>query len=1007
MKRRKALSLLLSLAIVLSLVVPVTTAFAADDDTNNEGETKTSGLSINKTAVYDAENDAYTITLEAYATGEKTTTTVTEETPTDIILVLDQSGSMAWSMGDYEYRAYTKGRGYNKRNYYNSEYYDVRHNGGTENLWYKLSDNATEYVAVSVEQEPKYDPISNRNNRWYYDNQSNLRCLISGEYKTVTVKRTGHIVAADEYTYTVDGQQILYTTGDNNTPNFGDITLYQITKNYIYSYTVNDFKTIIEESQGDQISPNTQFYQRGFNSQAGVARLTALKNAVTDFANTVAKKAAGPDGVLGNDDDVNHRIAVVGYASNGETYNDYQFENTEVFVGATQHNYSVDAKQYYGSAFQNMNTPDGQANIQASIGALDANGATYTDYGMEMANGILDAYPLNNNEKRNRVIILFTDGFPGSSQNDFDSKAANTAINHAKTAKDNGTTVYTVGIFSGADATSAGNSSGNTTQRANWFMQQVSSNNGTPQANSYYLSADNHETLLNIFEQISGNIEDGGSSTTLTDSAVIRDIVAQAFTMPENTQSVNVYTAESDGSVNSWKERVAFTAKDGTNGVTINDRTVSVTGFSYKDNWCGNETVNGQPSFHNGKKLIIEFTVKAKDGFLGGNDVYTNDEAGIYENADSKDPLMEFNKPTVNVPVKDVTVTATDKNVYLLGKVTLNQLKNDATVTVGGIPLDLSKANDPNEPYGLEKWQTEYVTITVAVKDKAENVVTDKIESLTDDTTYTIEVTVDPGTGTTTPEKGPAATEAKGFASGNIYVFKPELTYKDSTAYYGEAVPANNDYSGNQVGSDVWKHEGAEAVPSQMIGEKPTLAIEYTPDSTKIVDNKYTKQDVPVKATVKIGSEDVTVQTNFVHQACESDCNWATPAEKGDPAFLIHVKTCTLTITKAGNVANEPFVFTVSKDGAKYTEVTIVGEGSVTIAELPVGIYSITEDTGWSWRYKDPTYPDGKEATLSAASHEGTIRCVNTKGNDQWLNDYDVISNIYGKPNTPATDGNN
>lgn len=58
MKRRKALSLLLSLAIVLSLVLPVTTAFAADGDTN-EDETKTSGLSINKTAVYDAKNDAY------------------------------------------------------------------------------------------------------------------------------------------------------------------------------------------------------------------------------------------------------------------------------------------------------------------------------------------------------------------------------------------------------------------------------------------------------------------------------------------------------------------------------------------------------------------------------------------------------------------------------------------------------------------------------------------------------------------------------------------------------------------------------------------------------------------------------------------------------------------------------------------------------------------------------------------------------------------------------------
>ena len=88
-------------------------------------------------------------------------------------------------------------------------------------------------------------------------------------------------------------------------------------------------------------------------------------------------------------------------------------------------------------------------------------------------------------------------------------------------------------------------------------------------------------------------------------------------------------------------------------------------------------------NYHNGKKLIIEFTVQQKAGFLGGNDVFTNDGAGIYENAESKDPLMEFNKPTVNVPIKDIAVTAEDKNVYLLGGVTLDDLKNGATVTVG------------------------------------------------------------------------------------------------------------------------------------------------------------------------------------------------------------------------------------------------------------------------------------------------------------------------------------
>ncbi len=705
MKRRKALSLLLSLAIVLSLVVPVTSAFAADGDPN-EGETKTSGLSINKTARYDADNDAYTITLEAYATGEKTTTTVTTETPTDIILVLDQSGSMAQ---DFTTVTEDSWQSYGKQQ--NSVNYGLRMGNywGEENLYYKLPNGG--YIGVYVRQDYStkgYVEWTNADNSDCYSSRDTLYVRTDDGYKQVTVERSGSIGnRVYTYSYTLNGQSVSETSnGRTGEPPF-PIYRYQDVPTYTYYYVSNGAEVTIGRSTGDKTVFEVEFYK--FVAQGtAISRLDSLKNAVTNFARTVANKSAGSDGILGTDDDINHRIAVVGYASNGGNYNDYQFENTEVFVGATQHNYGVDAKQYYGSAFQNMNTSEGQANIQASIGALSANGATYTDCGMEMANGILDANPLNNNEKRNRVIILFTDGFPGNSQNDFNSTAANTAINHANTAKDNGTTVYTVGIFSGADATSAGNSSGNTTQRANWFMQQVSSNNGTPQSPSYYLSTSDHASLMGIFQQISGNIESGGSSTTLTDSTVIRDIVAEAFTMPENTTDVKVYTEDSDGSVNSWGNRQEFKLSDGSSPVSIDavNRIVSVTGFNYKDNWCGNETVNGQTSFHNGKKLIIEFTVKAKAGFLGGNSVDTNGGAYIYENGEANTPLMEFEKPVVDVEIPGVTVTAKEKNVYLLGSVTADQLKDGAEIKVGDVTLDLTKPN-----YGLESWQTQYVYI--------------------------------------------------------------------------------------------------------------------------------------------------------------------------------------------------------------------------------------------------------------------------------------------------------
>ena len=91
-------------------------------------------------------------------------------------------------------------------------------------------------------------------------------------------------------------------------------------------------------------------------------------------------------------------------------------------------------------------------------------------------------------------------------------------------------------------------------------------------------------------------------------------------------------------------------------------------------------------------------------------------------------------------------------------------------------------------------------------------------------------------------------------------------------------------------------------------------------------------------------------------------------------------------------------MFNVYRNGDLYTQVTVVGNSSITIYELPVGKYTIEEDTGWSWRYDaayDPDKPDG--CTLTAGHNSGSITCTNTLKNDRWLNGFsDVIANIFG-----------
>lgn len=992
MKKTKILSLLLCLSLFCALIVPGTRAYA-----DNAPD---SGMKISKTAT--ANNDgSYTITLEAFATGSKVITEQKTDIPTDIVLVIDQSGSMKDPIGGYTYTAYRKGSGWNSRNYHNEEYYPLRHNGGSENLWHKLNNN--EYIAVSVEQKMVYTAISGWSNRKYHDNQNSLYCLVSGEYKSVTVKREGHLFSADEYWYTVDGQQILYTTGDDSIPNFGQYApLYQSVKKYIYSYTLNGATTVIEESFGDGSSPDTQFYRRDYSSSAGDTRLNALKNAATTFANAVATKAAGEDGDINAPaDNVNHRIAVVGFAS-GQRYNgtNYNYNNTEVFVGSNQYRYGTAAQGQYGNAFQNMNTSTGVGNVSASIEALSADGGTLTNLGLEMGNGIFGANPIAEGEKRNRVVIVFSDGVPGWSG--YDSDTANSAITQAGTAKNTyGATVYTIGIFPGADATSAGNQNGNETEKANWFMQRVSSNTQYPQSPSYYLSAADAGTLNSIFQQISNQIETGGAETTLGSETVVKDIISPYFTLPAGTTAsgirIDTYACTGkDGNTYTWS---GTSGGPGGATATVDGDQVSVTGFDFSENWCGTETDAQGNSTVRGNKLVISFEVSPKSGFLGGNEVITNASAGIYENGSAQTPVMTFEQPKVNVPIQDVTVTATDKNVYLKGEVTADQLKDGSEISVGDVKLDLSKATDTDKPYGLDPWQTEYVDITVTVKDKDGNVISDKLENLTEDTTYTVEVTVSPKTaGTSTAAMGDAATAKTGAndPAANIYVFKPELTFKDSSAYYGESVPTNNDYSSNKVGLETWKHGDTASTDAgvTMLGTKPTLDISYTPDESKLESGKYTKQDVPVAATVKIGTENVNEHTTFVHQDCTTACGWETPATPGAPAFLIHIQTCTLNITKQGGAADESYVFDVFKDGVKYSEVTVWGNGTETLVELPIGTYTISENTGWSWRY---SANNGGSAALTAQNPTGSIACTNTKNNNQWLNGFsEVVRNIFG-----------
>ena len=1012
MKKTRILSLLLGLSLLCTLIVPATVY--ADDPTVD------SGMKISKTATTNADG-TYTITLEAFATGAQTTSTVTKDIPTDIILVLDQSGSMADDIGQVQYTPYTGNNTQNKSNY------EKRHNGGSANLWHKLPDGSFVSVSVTLQQKITYNKITkgrnnNGNNGYtnYWVNRNNLYTYVNGEIKKVIYTRERDNDFQNwKCKYALEDGTILNQNneGSRHSPTFqktDDGFLYLAVEKEdqnVYTYTYTDATGAVQ-TIGTSTGANTEFipafYWRSIKTSGGGSRLDALKNAANAFIGAVAEKAAGADKTIGTDDDVEHRIAVVGFASKSGNGN-----NTELLSitgrnsGSVGVAYNSITNQNLKDVLQSMDNQNGRAMVNAAINALSAEGATRTDLGMDMAQRILNANPVPQGETRNRIVIVFTDGSPTDS-NGFKMDVANAAIGKANTIKNSKATVYSIGIFSGADASTAGEEPENDyyndviwgpnytdaemSAACNWFMQNVSSNNGQPRTPSYYLSAGDSASLNSIFQQISNNITTGGSATTLGSETVVKDIISPYFTLPARTTEsniqINTYNCTGkNGDTYTWD------STSGGNGgatATVNGDQVSVTGFNFSENWCGTETDAQGKTTVRGKKLVISFTVDPKSGFLGGNDVITNASAGIYENGSAQTPVMTFEQPTVNVPIQDVTVTATDKNVYLLGGVTADQLKNGATVKVGDVELNLSKAN---QNYGLEPWQNAYVDITVRVKGKDDTVVSDKLEALKEDTTYTVEVTVAPKTAASAGT--PATVKTGQNTPAKINVFKPELTFKDSQIDLGDKA----DYETQNRGSnfEVWKHQGAVADPTTMIGTKPTLTLLYTPAEATFT------QDTPVKVTVKIDNNDVTTHTTFKHDLCDFvGCKWNESYAEGGAYFIVHIKSFDLTIEKTGTQdidENQSFVFKVTKDGDSTfsMDVVIQGNSSVTIKGLRPGTYTVTEETGWSWRYT-PNENGKKVEPENAENGVVTVTFTNTREKIKWLNGGAWCKNLWGTP---------
>lgn len=295
-------------------------------------------------------------------------------------------------------------------------------------------------------------------------------------------------------------------------------------------------------------------------------RIDALKSAANSFIDTIAKQNESIEGV-----DRQHRVAIVKFAGDKTD----KIGNDQYKQGQFWYNYS--------QVVEGLSDCSGgkATNLKNKIAGIKPAGATHADHGLELAGDITSG-----REDAKKIVVFFTDGKP-TSVSEFDSGVAKAAVTAAKEMKDGKATVYTIGIFSGADPTADPSKKG--TSDVNKFMHAVSSN--YPSATSYtsdqlgtraenpdfYKSATNADELKKVFDDIS------------------KAITSEA---PHPTEIHKGYDANKSGYITFTDELGDFMQVDGFTEAIINGTSFTKTSKTF------NKETNTD---------TYEFTGKAKD----------------------------------------------------------------------------------------------------------------------------------------------------------------------------------------------------------------------------------------------------------------------------------------------------------------------------------------------------------------------------------------------------------
>ena len=392
-------------------------------------------------------------------------------------------------------------------------------------------------------------------------------------------------------------------------------------------------------------------------------------------------------------------------------------KNSDCRIGIVTFSSSGDIKKITNNRYTLAKVGTSKNDIISTINNLNTGGDTLPATGLDKANEVFSETSSESWETveqtagRRKMVVFLTDGVPApGGTDDFDEKLAVAGKESAEKLHKSGVEIYALGIFGAADSDGEMNEA--SVERIDKYMQSIAS------SPDKYMTADSVDSLSSLFESITNNIPV---------TATVTDVIDSRFEL----------TADSREQLEAEGAKITSN-KDGSTTITWKDAAISGKKVSGK-------TETERAGWH---RAIV---IKAKDKYIGGNDVPTN---GTGSGIDVGNNHAEFPQPTVNVKV-DFNI-GKDKTVIFKGdplsQYFTDDVANRITKLVSTTGSEYTMLGDVNVS---TNWYTDETCQNKTTKEAIQ------AAKPTADTVYYAKVTV-------TPKTDGSASSANSVGDGNV-----------------------------------------------------------------------------------------------------------------------------------------------------------------------------------------------------------------------------------------------